>query len=145
MKTPLLILLLAMGLGCSSAFTQGMLLGNWQGLITQDPSGLDSIYLFSLTIESEGEEIRGYSMIQMRNQPEYFGKLSFSGKVVNGKLILHEQEVVEEHLFGFAYWCIKDLHLVLLEEDGKVILQGHWESGMCSWSTGTIYLERSLS
>jgi hypothetical protein len=119
--------------------------GEWYGLITQVPAGLDGRYIFQLNLEVEGDVIHGTSMIAIEDDPKAWGIMDITGELWDGELYIREVEITSQSLYRFAYWCIKSYRLVPTWTEGKWALKGAWESDYCADSVGEIFLERRMS
>lgn len=126
----------------SGANAQTYIDGTWSGSLTQYPTGLSSTYDFQLTLISHGDSLSGTSTIILREAPENFGTMDFQATWDGIFLEINEETILEEEIFKFGYWCLKDLFLTLDETNGIDILEGEWYSNNCKRSSGEIYLER---
>lgn len=142
MKKALLILL-ALVAGFLISHAAPEFVGTWSGYITQkSPMALASNYRFSLELSCDGDEISGHSEIGLWDEADIIGVMALTGTFNENELELKETEIIRQHLYSYAYWCLKSLHLQYLEEDGKQILRGRWDSEACS-GPGDVYLERA--
>ncbi|MFY7787725.1 MAG: hypothetical protein ACOVQA_07600 [Thermoflexibacteraceae bacterium] len=106
-----------------------VLKGKWKGVLTQKANGIASSYPFELVVteHSTQQKVKGFTIIRLHNEPQYYGKMTFAGdwNAKTQELQFTEIAIVEHHLKENMYWCIKNarLHYKL---DLKATLKGDW-------------------
>lgn len=119
--------------------------GHWQGILTHpnDTAGFLDNYTFYLNIEEEGNEITGFSRVEMANSKN-FSVMQLKGTFQHGTLNFEETAWEESHMQEgmFINWCLKRANLIYTWEDSTESLRGIWSSSL-DCGPGEIYVHRS--
>jgi outer membrane protein OmpA-like peptidoglycan-associated protein len=119
--------------------------GHWQGILTHpnDTIGFTNNYTFFLNIEQEGDEVSGYSRIEMANSKN-FSVMQFEGTFSNNHMDFTETAWEESHMGKglFINWCLKRISLIYTWEDSTESMRGIWSSNS-ECGPGEIYVHRS--
>ena len=137
------LLLALLSAGFLGTFAAPDYSGSWTGYITQhSPSALATNYYFNLVLEVNGDEISGHSEIRMWDEHEVYGIMDVEGTFDDYTLELNETEITRQQIYNYAVWCLKNMKLQYVLENGVESLRGRWFGAECS-GPGDVYLERT--
>lgn len=123
---------------------QAALRGYWSGYITQQGFlAIATNYQYSLVLETDGETVYGYSEIRLWNDTAMYGRMAFRGTLQGSTVRFVESEILEQRLYSYASWCLKELELEYIIENGREYLRGRWYSDACS-GPGEAELQRPI-
>lgn len=120
--------------------------GEWIGNLSQISGGISYNYAFLADFSQNNNQISGFSVISLYDNPQIYGKISLTGSFNNNILNFLEQDVISENKGRNNFvWCIKTGKLKYTETQDSAILSGKW-TGIkpISCSPGTIRLAKLL-
>lgn len=127
---------------CLAAHAQeGDLEGIWVGHITQTPGVIHDDYYFLVNLDIIDNEIHGTTTISFFQDASMFGTIAMDGTIHNQNIEFKEHTVMKAHLHDGYFWCLKNINLKPVRDNGKLMLKGSWNSDGCPTS-GIIELER---
>ena len=146
MRTTIFVALLMLFHFAALAQSHDDFAGEWVGYITQKPAGLAARYDFALTMELSDSGITGEARISLENNADIFGTMYIRGEFGKYFATVNELEITSQNMYSYAYWCMKEYYLKIIEVNGLFIIEGEWNSNRCGdANSGKIHLERRLS
>ncbi len=117
--------------------------GIWTGQLEQGVGGFARSYTFELTIQLDGNQIKGQSYITVGKNK---ATMSFKGRLKGLSVEIEEIKMTDYFLEKDIFsWCIKNLHLEFGFENGRYRLKGPWDGqsreGQCSPGTIKVFKE----
>lgn len=102
--------------------------GEWNGVITQEEGGLSDQYYFSLFIIQNGENITGFTKVELYKGKKrvFFARKKISGKFKNKTLFFKEIEIVEEEMYAMSNICLIQAKLKFTWDKSALCLKGTW-------------------
>ena len=128
-------LLLIFGLAVAGLQAQSVdIVGDWQGVITQNDGGYRPQYTFEIAVRQDADgNLYGQTYVSFE---EVTATMSFTGEMIDDKTFsFQESEIVGATELDDMDWCIKSGKLNLMRQGRKWILTGPWkgqsEFGAC--------------
>ena len=100
--------------------------GKWFGFITQLPGAFSEIYSLELDLRTDGDRMRGESLVSIRDT--LYVRIGLYGSADADSIRLHDNvaEVRQEILPPGWMMCLKTMALALLNDGTRELLQGTW-------------------
>ena len=103
--------------------------GEWNGVITQDAGGMSDKYYFSVYIEQDGENITGFSKVELYKGDKrvLYARKKITGTFSNRLLSFKETEIIDEEIIGDnTNICLTYAKLNLIWDKSTLCLKGTW-------------------
>lgn len=117
--------------------------GHWTGYALQGPGGTRPQFTFEMWLEQEGVNVSGRAKVAVMESPQYYGVMSVSGTMTNGRFAFQEGALLENRPEPGTWWCIKRGALRLSDDEGLPTLDGKWTAGSCA--PGSIHMTRQTT
>jgi hypothetical protein len=111
--------------------------GTWSGTLLQDPGGITSSYIYTMTIVERNGHLEGAATI---SDEVYDGTLLFDVTTSGNALTFHDTKIITSDLPSDYFWCMKTGTLNL-SPDGST-LSGSW-TGENGCAPGTIMMQKN--
>jgi hypothetical protein len=102
--------------------------GEWNGIITQEEGGLASQYYFSLFIVQNGENITGFTKVELYKDKKrvFFARKKIIGTFKDKTLFFKEIEIVEEEMYTMSNICLIQAKLKFTWDKSALCFKGTW-------------------
>lgn len=102
--------------------------GEWNGVITQEEGGLAEQYYFSIHIIQNGEEITGFSKVELYQDKKrvFFARKRIVGTFKDKTLFFKEVEIVEQEMYTVSNICLIQAKLKFTWDKSALCLKGTW-------------------
>lgn len=117
--------------------------GEWYGILRQEEGGVTDYYNFTLNLIQDGNNIKGTSIVNLPDNPDFFAIMELKGRFKDDVLTFSESKIINQKTYNGLEWCIKKSELAFTFKKGGFCMEGNW-SGVArtgdSCTPGTIKL-----